>query len=146
MWPTSIAVLELQRAAAARAGVALAREPDVGDLGLEVAAVLDAAQVETRAVRPGDELPFAQRLVEHDPSRRSRRARATPARRRTLFGSRPSARGARRAERADELRLVEPVVAADEREHDLAVDDHRHRLRRRREVDPEEAGRGPRTS
>ena len=49
-------------------------------------------------------------------------------------------RAQRRAERRCELGLLEPVVAAHEREHDRPVVlRHRHRLRRRRRIDPEEA-------
>ncbi len=46
----------------------------------------------------------------------------------------------RLAEGALRLQLVQPVVAAHEREHDLAADNDRHRLRRRRRVDAEELG------
>ena len=53
-----------------------------------------------------------------------------------LLGRRPDA-----AQRGHRLRLLEPVVAADEREHERAVLLHdRHRLRGRRRVDPEEVG------
>ena len=58
--------LEAQRAAAVEARVALLRLAEVGEARLEVAAVLDAAQVPAGAVRAGDELPFAQRLVGDD--------------------------------------------------------------------------------
>ena len=58
--------LEPQRAAAVRAAVALARLADVGEARLEVAAGLDAAQVPAVAVRAGDELALAQRLVGDD--------------------------------------------------------------------------------
>ena len=66
MWPTSIAVSKRERAAAVRAGVALARLAQVGEARLEVAPGLDAAQVPAVAVRAGDELPVAQRLVGDD--------------------------------------------------------------------------------
>ena len=42
------------------------------------------------------------------------------------------------AERREELHLVEPVVAAHEREHEPLVRDDRHRLRGRARVDAEE--------
>ena len=53
-----------------------------------------------------------------------------------LFRGRPK----RLAERLEHLPIVEPVVAADEAEHDLAVHDDGHRLRRRSRVDSEELG------
>ncbi len=60
--------------------------------------------------------------------------------RRTRRGSpRRSPAGRRSPSTREELRLAEPVVAADEREHDRAVVlRDRHRLRRRGEVDAEE--------
>ena len=58
--------LEAERAAAVRAGVALARLAEVGEARLVVASVLDAAQVEAVAVRARDELALAKRLVGDD--------------------------------------------------------------------------------
>src|SRR4029079_1628763 len=58
--------LKPQRAPATRTGVALAREPDVGEPCVEVPPVLHAAQVVAGAVRAADELPGPERLVEHD--------------------------------------------------------------------------------
>ena len=66
--------LEAEAAAADRARVALDRLPDVGEPGREVAAVLDAAQVPAGAVRAGDELALAQRLVGDDLAREADRA------------------------------------------------------------------------
>src|SRR6476659_4647964 len=54
---------ERERATAVRAGVALARGAQVGEARLEVAPGLGAAQVPAVAVRTGDVLPLAQRLV-----------------------------------------------------------------------------------
>ena len=53
------------------------RLADVGEARLEVAAGLDAAQVPAVAVRAGDELALAQRLVGDDLARRSRPGRAS---------------------------------------------------------------------
>ena len=89
--------------------------------GLEVAAVLDAAQVPAGAVRAGDELALAQRLVGDDLAREADRAERAGVGAERLPGSPPpSPAGSRRRARR-ELRLLEPVVAADEREHDRAV-------------------------
>ena len=59
--------LEAEPAAANRARVALLRLPDVGELGLVVTARLDAAEVPAGAVRAGDELALAERLVGERP-------------------------------------------------------------------------------
>ena len=69
MWPTSIAVWNVEPPAAVRAGVALDRLADVGEARREVAAVLDAAQVPAGAVRARDELALAERLVGDDLAR-----------------------------------------------------------------------------
>ena len=61
---------------------------------------------------------------------------APNASRNLLFRGRPE----RGAERLEHLALVEPVVPAHEPEHDLAVGDDGHRLRRRGLVDSEELG------
>ena len=66
MWPDLDRDLEAEPPAALGARVALLRLADVGELGLIVAARLDAAQVPAGAVRSGDELPLAQRLVGDD--------------------------------------------------------------------------------
>ena len=109
---------EAERSAAARARVSLARLADVRDARLEVAPVLDAAQVEAVPVRARDVLAVGERLVEDDLAREADRpevARVGAERRADLvLGRRPDSR----AEHADELRLFEPVVAAHEREHD----------------------------
>src|SRR3954452_7422028 len=54
--------LEAQCAAARRATIAFARDADVGEPRLEIAALLDAAEVGAGAVRAGDELAVAERL------------------------------------------------------------------------------------
>src|SRR4051794_9951370 len=54
--------LEAKRAAARRAAVAWARDADVREPRLEVAALLDAAQVRAGAVCAGDVLAVAERL------------------------------------------------------------------------------------
>jgi hypothetical protein len=59
--------LEAERAAAFGAAIALLRLANVGETRLEVAAVLDSAQVPAGAVRAGDELAF------REPRRRSPR-------------------------------------------------------------------------
>src|SRR5204862_287796 len=110
--------LEAERAAAVRAAVALPRLAQVGEARLEVAPRLDAAQVPAVAVRAGDELAAAERLVCHHlageadrPERPAGRAERRPD---LLTGRR--ARAAR--ERVVELRLAEAVVAAHQREHE----------------------------
>src|SRR5207253_8539346 len=65
---------ERQRAAADDAAVALDRHADVREAHLVVAAGLDAAKVPPGAVRAGDELSLAQRLVRDHLSLESHRA------------------------------------------------------------------------
>ena len=115
---------------------------DVREPRLEVAAVLDAAQVPAGAVGARDELSLAQRLVGDDLALRSRPGRASRGRRRTASRISSSVDWRKALpESGRELRLLEPVVAPDEREHDRPVElRHRHRLRRRRRVDAEELG------
>src|SRR5579863_9147501 len=124
--------LEAERTAADRAAVAFLRLADVGEAGLEVAAVLDAAEVPPAAVRAGDELAVAERLVgDHlalEPDRPERAGVGAERGADLLDGRR--AHGL--VDRGEELRLLEPVVAAHEREdHRAVVLRHRHRLRRR---------------
>ena len=133
--------LESQPPAAHRAGISFDRLPDVRETRREVAAVLDATQMPARPVRPGDELAFTQGLVGHDlacePDRAERPGIGAEGGSDLLLGGRP--RGA--AERRGQLRLLEAVVTADQREDDRAVVlRHGHRLRRRRRVDAEEPG------
>jgi hypothetical protein len=100
--------------------------------------VLDAAQVPAGAVRAGHELPAPKRLVGHDLAAEAdgpNRARVRAERRLDLLHGRRPVVG---VERLEELRLLEAVVAADEREHERPVVLHDgHRLRRRRRVEPE---------
>ena len=121
MWPTSIAVWKRSAPPHVDAAVALVRHAQVGEARLEVAARLDAAEVPAGAVRAGDELPFAQRLVGDDLAVEAdgpERARVGAERGADLvLGRRPHVL----AERGDQLGELEPVVAADEREHDRAV-------------------------
>ena len=81
--------LEAQRAAAVRARVALARLAEVGEARLEVAAVLDAAQVrsrcDSRRRRTGPRAASRRRRSRP----RSPPGRASPGRRRTPRGSPP---------------------------------------------------------
>ena len=129
---------ELQGAAALGAAVALDRLAQVGEPRLEVAARLDAAQMPAVAVGAGDELP--SRSVSSaitspsNPTGPSEPPEAPNAARisSSVEGREPP------PQRVEQLRLAEPVVAADEREHERPVVlDDRHRLRRRRGVDPE---------
>src|SRR5262249_24612030 len=133
--------LEAERAAADRAAVALLRDADVRDLRLEVAAVLDALEMPAGAVRARDELPLTKRLVEDDlalEADRPERARVGAERGADLVGRR---RTDVVADHREQLRLLEAVVAADEREHDGPVGPRiRHRLRRRRVVDADQLG------
>ena len=70
-----------------------------------------------------------------EPDRAERAALRAEARHDLVVGRRPKVG----AERRLELRLLEAVVTAEEREHERAVVlDDRHRLRRRREIDREE--------
>ena len=109
---------------------------------LEVPAALDAPEVVARPVRSGHELSLPKRLVDDDLAGKAdgpERAGLGAERRDDLVdlcGSDVA------TQHRGELRLVQPVVAADEREHDLAVRDDRHRLRRCRQVDAEEVGEG----
>ena len=113
MCPTSIAVLKLQRAAAVRAAVALGRLAQVGEARLEVAPRLDAAQVPAVAVRAGDELPVAQRLVGDDLALEADRAERAAARAERGADLLVGRRARRQAERGVELRRLDAVVAAD---------------------------------
>ena len=115
------------------------RLAQVGEARLVVAARLDAAQMEAVAVRAGDELPLAQRLVGDHLALEADRPERPAARRRRPRGSPLPSTGATRRRSRRELHLLEAVVAAHEREHDRPVRlRHRHRLRRRRRVDAEE--------
>ena len=141
MWPTSIAVWK--RSAPPQTGQA---SPSFGwrrsaNSGSKSRPACDAAQVPAGAVGAGDELALAERLVgDHRPREADRAERAAlgaEAGDDLLVG-----RGTEvRAERALQLRLLEPVVAAQEREHERAVvPHHRHRLRGRGQVDREQLG------
>ena len=83
MWPTSIAVWNCSAPPQCGAAVALLRRPDVGEARLEVAAVLDAAQVPAGPVRAGDELALAQQLVGDDLAVEADRPERAGGRRRT---------------------------------------------------------------
>ena len=90
----------------------------VGESRLEVAPGFDAAQMPAVAVGAGDELTLAQRLVGDDPPLEADRPERAAARAEGLadlvLGRRPRPH----AERGIELRGLDAVVAADEREHD----------------------------
>src|SRR5262249_55210086 len=121
------------------AAVAFARLAQVCEARLVIAARLDPAQVPSVAVCPGDELSFAQRLVgDHLAGEADRPQRPAPCAERIVDLLVRGGAG-RAGQRVVELRLAEPIVAADEGEHERAVrPDDRHRLRGRRRVDPEE--------
>src|SRR5205823_1268906 len=101
-----------------RAGVSLNRLPDVCETGLVVAAGLDPAQVPAVPVRSRDELPLLQRLVRDHLDFRAERSERPAARAEggldLIVGRWPE--GA--AQDPEQLRFAEPVVAANEREHD----------------------------
>ena len=123
-----------EAAAAHGTGVALPRLADVRERRLEVAPGLNAAQVPTVAVRAGDELALAQRLVrDHLEVRANRPEEPARVERGTdlLVRRRPE----RRLEQRLQLLLAQPVVPADESEHEPVASRDRHRLRRRRRVD-----------
>ena len=93
------------------------------------------------AIRPGNELALAKRLVRDHLDRDGHRAeRAAPRAERStdlVVGGRPE----RAAQHLEQLCVAEAVVPADERKHDGAVRlRHRHRFRRRCEVDAEVGG------
>src|SRR5262245_21471089 len=113
--------LETQPAAAVGAGVALARLAQVGEAPLEVASVLDPAEVPAGPVGARDELALAERLVHDDLAGEAdgadRAGIGAEASTDLLLG-----RGARvRAERGCELGLLQAVVAADQGEDERPV-------------------------
>jgi hypothetical protein len=131
--------LEGERAAAFRTGVAFARLPDVGETRLVVATRRDAAEVPAGPVRARDELAFAQRLVRDDlarePDRAERAALGAEPGLDLVVGGRPEVA----PEGGRELCRLQAVVAAQEPEHEASVvRHHRHRLRRRGEIDREQ--------
>src|SRR5207245_7880853 len=120
--------------------ITLLQRPDVGEPRLIIAARLHPAQVPTVAVRPRDELPIAQQFVRDDldvNAHRAQRAAAGAEGRSDLVvggGTEPALEFGR------QLLLVQLVVAAHESEDEASVrGDDRHRLRRRRRIDVEEA-------
>ena len=133
--------LEAEPPAALGAGVALLGLANVREARRVVAARLDPAQVPPGAIGAGDVLALAQRLVGDDlagePDRAERAALGAEAGLDLLVG-----RGHEvGAERGRELRLLEPVVATQEREHERPVaPDDGHRLRGGCEVDREQLG------
>ena len=93
------------------------------------------------AVCAGDELPFAQRLVRDDAAGESDRAERTALRAEAGCDLIACCRSKVGAQRRLQLRLLEAVIAAQEREHERAVVlDDRHRLRGRCEIDREQLG------
>ena len=144
MWPTSIAIWKRSAPAAVRAGVALARLADVGEARPRSRGPCSTPR-RCQPVRLAPATNWPSRSASSatiSPAKPDRAERARIGAER-LAGSRPRSPGGSRCPSAAlELRLVEPVVAADEREHDAcrpAFDD-RHRLRRRRRVDAEQLG------
>ncbi len=106
---------------------------------LEIASVLDAAEMPAGPVRAGDELPRAQQLVGDHLAREADRAERAGVRAEGGADLVLRRRAGVRAECCEQLGLLEPVVAADEREHDCAVVLRiRHRLGRCRLVDVEQ--------
>src|SRR5581483_11271960 len=113
--------LERERTAALRAAVALHRLAQVDEARLVVAPGLDAAQMEAVLVGARDELAALQCQVGDDLAREANRPEGAAGR-----AERPADLVVRRGTRADperreQLRLRQPVVAADEREDDTAV-------------------------
>ena len=148
MWPSSIAVWNWSAPphfghVSPSFGCA-----EVGEPRLVVAPVLDPAEVPAGAVRAGDELAVAQRLVGDHlavEAHRAERAGVGAERRADLvLGRRPVVRcrappGAS-PPRAGRRRGSAPSTSVPSLLHD------RHRLRRRRRVDPEELRRATRSS
>ena len=143
MCPTSIAVWNAEAPAALGARVALARLADVGEARLEVASVLDPAQMPaasgSRRRRTG---PLAGRLVGEDLAARTRPGRSSPGRRRTPAGSPPPSPAGR-------PRPARPLVFASSSRSSPRTSastsvpscfHDRHRLRGRRRVDAEDLG------
>ena len=134
---------ETECATAAGTAIALPCESDIREPPVEVPAVLDAAEVVARPVRAGHELSLPKRLVDDDLAGKAdgpERAGLGAERRDDLVDLCGSDTSPPSTEAS--FAFVQPVVAADEREHDLAVRDDRHRLRRCRQVDAEEVGEG----
>src|SRR5204862_7259796 len=122
-------------AAAFRARIAGVRLADVGEPRVVVAPGLDPAQMPPVAVRAGDELALAQRLIGDDVDRHSERTER-PAARAVDGPDLLVGRGTvGLAERRHELLLVEAVVAADQRQYRPLRHHHGHRLRGLRRVD-----------
>ena len=145
MWPTSIAVWNCSSPPQCEAAVALDRHAHVGEPRLVVASGLDAAQMPAVRFAPATNCPSrsvsSATISPLKPTGPSEPGSAPNAAR---ISSSVDGRTASPSA-AISLNELEPVVAADEREHDGAVvGRHRHRLRGRREVDPEEARRAPR--
>ena len=141
MCPTSIAVWNCSRPPSTGQTSPSRAWRRSANRGSVVAPGLDAAEVPAVAVCARDELPFAKRLVGDDldvDADRAERAASRAERGADLVVGRRTHGG---VEGARGLALVEPVVAADEREHERAVGLHdRHRLRRRCGVDLEQLG------
>src|SRR5207253_3794280 len=95
---------ELQRAAAHRAAIALARLADVGEPGLVVATRRDAANMPAVPVRARDELPLAERLVRQNLAAEADGAERAAARTERLADLVVSRRTLRAAPPLEELR------------------------------------------
>ena len=128
MWPISTVLTIVERLAAARAGVAGGHLPEVVEFGLEILAGGDVAQVVVVAVGAGDHVAAAlQRLVGQDGhvghAHRAERAGVGAEPVADLLGVRGAEVGV--AGGAAELGLAQLVVAAQQRQHGLAVG-HQH--------------------
>src|ERR1041385_3135067 len=113
---------------AIRTCVSFANFSQIREPRLVVTAGLDAAEVDVVAVGADDVLALAQRLVRDPLDRRADRADRAPFRSEgpldLLLLGRPEVL----AEGLEELHLVEPVVAAHERENDAPVGHDGHGL------------------
>src|SRR6188472_1027352 len=124
--------------AVARTCVAGANFSQVGEPWLEIAACLHTAEMDVVPVRAHDVLALAERVVRDHVHGYADGADRSSARAEGLADLLVLGGPVGVAQGGEQLHLVQPVVASDERQHDLAVDRHRHRLRGRTRVDAEE--------
>src|SRR6266700_2020013 len=123
--------LDAERAAALRAGVAVLRLPDVDEGWVVVAAGLDAAEVPSVLVGACDVLALPECLVRDHVDLDADRPEGASARPEGVANLLVRRGPEGRLEEGLELLRTEPVVAADEREHEPVARDDRERLRGR---------------
>src|ERR1043166_1774192 len=122
----------------ARTCVAFANLSQIGEASFEVAAGLDAAEVPVVLIRADDVLALAEGIVGDHLDRGAHRADRASLRTERLPDLLGLGGPEVLAKRGEQLHLVEPIVAAYQREHDATVRHDRHRLRCCPRVDAEE--------